>query len=182
MFRPRGGSVNNLRSKCGRDMRTLMSSQSTTFSKARPRTFQAIAWGGLITGVLDITAALVNWGVRGVGPVRILQGIASGILGQSSFDGGLKTAALGLACHFFIATTATAVYYAASRRLAFLTQQAVLAGALYGVTVYLFMNWIVLPLSAARATYSFNAVVVAVLIHIFFVGLPISLTVRHFSR
>jgi hypothetical protein len=35
--------------------------------------------------------------------MRLLQGIAAGVLGSRSFQGGLPTALLGLFCHFFIA-------------------------------------------------------------------------------
>ena len=117
-----------------------------------------------------------------MGPIRVLQSVAMGLLGRSSFDGCLKTAALGLALHFLIATTAAAIYYAASRKLAFLTAQAFAAGVLYGVTVYLIMYWIVLPLVGIHVPFSPSATAIAVTIHIFCVGLPISLTVRHFSK
>jgi hypothetical protein len=73
----------------------------------------AIGWGGWIAGILDITTAFI----RGRRPVRLLQGIASGLLGPQAFQGGWGTAVLGLALHFFIAFSAAAVYYAASRKL-----------------------------------------------------------------
>ncbi len=71
---------------------------------------------------LDITAAFVNSGLRGVRPIRILQAIASGLLGAGSYKGGFATATLGLVLHFVIAFGATAVYYAASRKLTFLVR------------------------------------------------------------
>ena len=45
----------------------------------------AIVWAGFLSGVLDITAAFVTWAPKGVTPVRILQGIASGLLGVKAF-------------------------------------------------------------------------------------------------
>ena len=60
------------------------------------------------------------------------------------------TAALGMLLHFFIATTAAAVYIAASSRLKLLVAQAVPCGLTFGVAVYFFMKEIVVPLSAAR--------------------------------
>jgi len=54
---------------------------------------------------------------------------------------------------------------------------------LNGVAVYFFMNRIVLPLSAvAKRPFSLKLMIVGVVIHIFCVGLPISLSVRRFSR
>jgi hypothetical protein len=67
--------------------------------------------------------------------------------------------------------------------MAFLTQQVLLAGVLYGVAVYLVMYWLVSPLSAVRrGPFSWNSTIVAVLTHIFCVGLPIALSVRRFSK
>src|SRR5258706_10539516 len=102
-----------------------------------PRTLTTILIGGLSAGVLDITSAFINSGLRGRSPVWVLQSVAGGLLGRNSFQGGLKTAALGLALHFFIATTWAAVYYAASLKLPLLTRQAFVCGPLYGIAVYL---------------------------------------------
>jgi hypothetical protein len=143
----------------------------------------AVLWAGFACGVLDITAALVVYGFFGAKPVRLLQGIASGLLGPSAFDGGLATALLGLVCHFVIAFGAAAVFFFASRSVGFLTEHAVVSGALYGVAVYFFMDQIIVPLSAAaKRPFSLRMMIVGVVIHIFCVGLPISLTVRRFSR
>ena len=140
-------------------------------------------WAGLLCGVLDITAALVVYGLLyRVKPGRILQGIASGLLGSNAFDGGAATALLGLLCHFVIAFGAAAVYLLASRGIPFLIQHAVIAGALYGLAVYFFMNLVVVPLSAAAPRpFSFKAMLIGIVIHIFCVGLPISLTIRRFA-
>ncbi len=108
--------------------------------------YHVILLAGLIAGVLDLTAALVTNGLRGLKPVRVLQAIASGLLGLDSYKGGLKTAALGVVLHFIIATAAAAIYYAASRKLKFLVRQAIVCGLLYGIAVYFFMNLVVLPL------------------------------------
>jgi len=148
-----------------------------------PNAMLAVLWAGLACGVLDITAALVVYGYLGAKPVPLLQGIASGLLGPKAFDGGLATALLGLLCHFVIAFGAATVFFVASRAIRFLIQNAVLSGVLYGVAVYFFMNRIVLPLSAAaKRPFSMKLMIVGVIIHIFCVGLPISLSVRRFSR
>lgn len=148
----------------------------------RSRALPAIALAGLIAGVLDITSAFVIAGIKGTGSVRMLQGIASGLLGRRSFDGGMATAGLGLGIHFLIAFIAAAVFYAASRKFSSLTQYAVVSGVLYGFAVYIFMYWVVVPLAFPTARHSMSRDVTAVIIHIFLIGLPISLVVRHFSN
>ncbi len=147
---------------------------------------KVILLGGLIAGTLDITAAFVSaWLRSGTTPFTVLQFVASGALGRSAFTGGYKTALAGLAFHFLIATTAAAVFYLASRKFSFLLKWPVPIGLLYGVLVYLFMNFVVLPRSAitpARVPPTLSARAIQALIIMFCVGLPIALIVRWFSK
>jgi uncharacterized membrane protein YagU involved in acid resistance len=161
-----------------------MSAESMALSLEKPQAYRAIMWGGLIAGTLDILAAFISSGLRGVSPTRVLQAIASGLLGADSFNGGFATAALGLVLHFFIATTATAIYYAASRKLKVLVERAIVCGLAYGLPVYLVMNLIVLPLSAVpfKPPHTLSAVATSALILMFCIGLPIALVVRRYSK
>ena len=159
-----------------------MSLPPTTLTSQNPNALLAILWGGLLCGVLDITAALVVYGYMGANPVRLLQGIAGGLLGPRTYGGGVATAVLGLFCHFLIAFSAASVFVAASRVAPFLVRYAVPCGALYGIAVYFFMNRIVVPLSAAaKFPFSFKMMVIGVVIHVFCVGLPIALAARRFA-
>src|SRR5947208_10292344 len=117
-------------------------------------TISAIAIAGLIAGILDITSAFVIAELKGTGSIRMLQGIASGLLGPSSFEGGMATAGLGLAIHFLIAFTAAAVFYVGSRQFSLLTRHAIASGVLYGIAVYVFTYWLVVPLVFAQAHHS----------------------------
>jgi len=148
----------------------------------RSRALPTIASAGLIAGVLDITSAFVIAEIKGTGSARMLQGIASGLLRQRSFEGGMATAGLGLAIHFLIAFTAAALFYAASRKFSSLTQHAVMSGLLYGIAVYIFMYWMVVPLAFPNARHSMSRDVTAVIIHIVLIGLPIALVVRRFPK
>ena len=146
----------------------------------RLSTGRALLYGTLAVGILDIIDAFVFFGLRsGVSPVRILQSIAAGLLGRASFSGGWRTAVLGLALHFFIAFVVVLVYLLASRRLPILTRDYIACGLAYGVLVYLVMNFVVLPLSAAGGGARPGVVVLnGVLIHMFGVGLPAALAAR----
>jgi hypothetical protein len=141
---------------------------------------------GLIAGILDLVAACVSaWLRTGTSPVRVAQFIASGILGPAAFTGGAASAALGIACHFLIATGAAAAFYFASRKLRFLIEWPVSMGLLYGVPVYLFTTQVVVPLSRVpppRVAPPLSARIIAALIIMFCVGLPIALVVRRFSK
>jgi hypothetical protein len=148
----------------------------------RARASRAIFWAGSVCGFMDITAAFFTWSFRGVSPFRILQAIASGLLGSGSFHGGWPTALLGAVCHFFIAFSAATVFYLASQKLLFLANHPVLSGIAYGIDVYLVMYWIVIPLSRLQpAPFSLSRSALAIVTHIFCVGLPISLLVHRFS-
>lgn len=163
-----------------------MAADSAVIAPPKSQAPRAIFWGGLIAGIMDITAASLTTLWFGRSPIQMLQGIASGLLGPSALEGGYGSAALGLGIHFLIATTATAVYYLVSRKLGFMVRQAVLCGVLYGVAVYLFMYAVVQPLAFHRGVLSSftsaTAVIRAVLVHITCVGLPIALVVRRFSK
>jgi hypothetical protein len=154
-----------------------MMSEAVANMSCKP--WKVIVQAGLICGVLDITTAFIVYGGMGVRPVRLLQGIASGLIGlPRAAAGGLDTALLGLVCQFVIATTAAAVFFVASRRLEFLVRHPLVAGLLYGPAVYFFMQYVVLPLSAyRRGPFSLRLTVIGIVIHIFCVGLPIALTV-----
>ena len=142
---------------------------------------RTIFYAGAIAGTLDITAACVQWGLHGITPVLVFKGIAAGLLGKGAFRGGASIALLGLALHFLIALGAATVFYLASRKLSFLLRQPVLAGILYGICVYLFMYFLVIPLSRTSTRYSPDLIAIAILIHIFCIGLPISLITHRLS-
>jgi hypothetical protein len=147
-------------------------------------TSKAILWGGLICGIMDMTAACIFYGVlRGNQPIRIMQSVATGVLGAAAYDGDVATAALGLFLHFVIAFGAATVFYFASRKLPVMTRYAIICGLLYGIAVYFFMQLIVVPLSAFPHKGAFTLVGLAtgITIHMFCVGLPISLATRKFA-
>jgi hypothetical protein len=150
-----------------------------------PKPVKTIFWGGLIAGTLDLTGACVaSWLRASVTPMRVMQSVASGLLGQASYEGGARTAVLGVVLHYFIATTWTTIFYLASRKLRWLIEQPVTWGLVYGVIVYAFMNFVVLPLSAfpQRTPPRFSGRIIGLLIIMFCIGLPISLIVRRFSK
>ena len=139
----------------------------------KPRAWTAVLLGGLAAGVGDSVLALVLYPVS---LLRIYQSVAAGLLGRDAYQGGLATAALGMFLHFFIATTAAFVYVAASSRLELLRRQPVPCGLVFGAAVYFFMNFVVVPLSRARAGgFAWKPMVG----HALLLGLPIALIARY---
>lgn len=101
--------------------------------------------------MLDITAACVqSWIEAGRTPAQVLRGVASALWGRAAADAGAGMAAIGLAMHFTVALTATLVFHALSRRIAFLrTAPLWLVGPLYGAIVFCAMNYGTLPACGA---------------------------------
>lgn len=147
------------------------------------RPFLAILWGGLLAGIFDITQAFIGFGFLGAKPFRILQHIAGGVFGARSMQMGWTSAALGLVFHFTIAFTAALVYFLASRLLRVMVEHAVICGLIYGELVFLFMYFVVLPLTPLGPAH-FNTVtyITGPIGHTVLVGLPIALCTRRFAR
>jgi uncharacterized membrane protein YagU involved in acid resistance len=147
--------------------------------------FLAIFWGGLACGVLDITQACVGYGIQNhLPPQRIFQSVASGLLGPKAFQGGTKTAALGLFLHFLIAFIWAVIYFVASRWILFLTQRPVIAGLLFGELVWVMMNCVVVPLSAIHRWPPRTdpaSIITGPILHPVLVGLPIAVVVSRWA-
>ena len=161
-----------------------MASATLPAAPARLKPSQAILFGTLTVGILDIADVFIFFGIRnGVRPARILQAIAAGLIGrEAAIGGGLATAALGAVLHFFIAFLIVSIYYLASTRVRALTRRPLLSGALYGILAYVVMNFVVIPASAAGNWPPMVAptpvLINGLLIHIFGVGIPSALFAR----
>lgn len=143
----------------------------------KPNTMLAIAVGGLTAGTLDLLQAciLFGWDIPLV--------IAAGLLGRQAIHGGAGTYVLGVLLHYFIACSAAATYYAASRNLPFLIEYPLICGLFFGAAVEEVMNLVVLPLSAlrARGPYELHDLLLGLGVHMVVIGLPIAFSVRRFA-
>jgi hypothetical protein len=137
--------------------------------------------GGIIAGTLDILYAWLFWNIKaGVSMVRILQSVAAGLLGPASREGGVPTALLGLAAHYFIALSMAATYFYVAGRVPALRQRPIVLGAAYGLLLYGIMNYVVVPLSRAGGGGAKDPLWVglSILVHMFLIGVPIALATR----
>ena len=148
------------------------------------RIITAVLVGGGIAATFDIVYAIHGNGQFGRSPLWVLQSVASGWLGADAFTSGVPGGLLRLASHYGILLVAAAIYFAVSRRLLILQSQALACGALFGVLVYLFMNFVVLPLSAFPYTLSYTPLrlLEGFASHAVFVGIPIALAIRWPAR
>lgn len=117
-----------------------------------------ILLGGLAAGVLDILYAFVVYGPLSykMSPVDVLHSVAAGWMGRDAANaGGEATALIGLATHFFIATMFAAVFVSTAVRMPSIAARPVVSGTVYGLGLYVLMNYVVVPLSAAHASQHF---------------------------
>ena len=145
------------------------------------RPLVGVLLGGGIAATLDLVYAILR---NGKGVLWTLQVVASGWLGPDSFESGWPGGILGVVSHYSTLFIAAAIYYVASRSVPALRSQAWACGALFGVMVYLFMNFVVLPLSAFpyQLTYPPMRLLEGFASHAVFVGIPIALAIRMTNR
>ena len=155
--------------------------------------WKAILYAGALVGVLDIPAACIQvYIASGMIPIRLLQGVAGGLLGRGSYNGGFATAALGLLMHFTMALIVATIFYALSRRVFSLPKKllgVVIVGLLYGAAVFAVNNFGTAPLlSWVRSLYLHTPVLFKppmgwsqLVIHLFCVGLPIALVMHRYA-
>jgi len=149
---------------------------------------KAILAGGLIGGAVDISYAIGFSWIRSNGqvtPARVLQSVASGLLGPSAFNGGVPVAILGCGLHFAMALVIATIYVYAARTLTDLIRRPVFYGAIYGLVVYSVMNALVVPLSLVPARTAPRPTILIIselLVHMIGVGVTIALAARRYSR
>ena len=155
-----------------------MTTNSASSPSRKSNALLAIGVGGGIAGTIDLLQACILFGWD------IPLAIAGGLLGKQAFEGGAGTYVLGVLLHFSIAFSAAAIYYVASRRLAFLIDYPLVCGLFFGGAVQEVMNLVVLPLSAlhARGPYTLHDLILGLVVHMVVIGLPISFSVRRFAK
>lgn len=150
---------------------------ASSLPAAGPGLGRAILVATLLAGTLDILDAVITSLITGRGPVRMLQTIASAILGKPALQGGASTALIGLAIHFAIMAVMVTVFVLAAERLEPLSRQPILWGAIYGLALYGVMTWAVVPLRWPEAFGRLSLIQTAnqVFAHSLLVGVPIAL-------
>jgi uncharacterized membrane protein YagU involved in acid resistance len=118
----------------------------------------------------DLIFACAYWNqLYGVPPTRLLQNIASGLIGKRAFLGGMRAAQLGMLLQYAMVSIMVATYYAISSRFHALRQRPWFYGLLYGAVLYVTMNYIVLPLSAApKSPFVPSWIVCSIVVHLLF--------------
>lgn len=138
---------------------------------------------GLLAATLDLSFAFTFYGLHGATPSGILTYIASALIGPVAKTLGGWSVVLGGVLHYFIALCAAFVYLLASRRFEPLIRHPLRYGAAFGVAMYVFMNFAVIPLSRLHFHLPpLPAVIGELCSHIFLFGMVIAVGVARGSK
>jgi uncharacterized membrane protein YagU involved in acid resistance len=142
-------------------------------------TARAGIWAGLVSGGVVLAPVLTLQLSRGVGVVPEMQLAASSVIGISAYEGTVGFV-LGTLLHFFVSIVPAITYALIIRCLPALNRWAWVGGPVLGLLVFLVMGFIVLPRTAFITPPSVTPMppLPALLIHMFGLGLPISLVIR----
>lgn len=145
---------------------------------------KAALWGGLIAATADMSYALIHYHFAADVPfLRVPQSIAAGLVGRdASFGGGVQTALLGTVLHYFILIVASGIYAAVATKARALVRQPWVCGIAFGLAVFAFMHFVVIPLSAVAPGKlpQGQFLVGELLSHVFGVGVPIAFMARRY--
>ncbi len=105
-----------------------------------------VSVAGFIVGSLDIIAAFIDaWFSFRLTPGEILNSIAGAAIGHENAKGGFQMLLLGLLIHFFIAYSFTFLFYLCYPGLRSFFKNNIVIGVLYGLFIWAFMRFIILP-------------------------------------
>ena len=136
---------------------------------------RTIAFATFVAGTLDITMAAIDATVKGGKTSGMLRSVASGPF-PGAGDWGAEGAALGLLVHFAIMAVMAAAFVLAYKNNGRIREHPLVAGAIYGVGLWLVMYGLVIPLRFGAPFPSPDAVEIAkqLFAHVALVGVPIA--------
>jgi hypothetical protein len=99
---------------------------------------------------------------------------------MAAFEGGIATALLGVFFHLIISFAIAGVFILSAGRIPLLRRYAIAGSLLYGLGVFIVMNMIVTPLSAAPPLPAPTVpwLIEAIIEHVLIVGLPLGIRVQ----
>lgn len=138
---------------------------------------------GLMVATLDILAAFIQfYSKTQKSPIVVLNFIASGVFGKEAFSGGSEMAVIGLLFHYIIAIGFTFIFFVLYPNLKKVIKNKIVLGSIYGLFIWLVMQFIVLPLSQTSSLkLSVQGSITAILILIVCIGIPLAWLAQRYS-
>jgi len=158
-----------------------MATASSLSLTTRNALLRPIALGGMFIFISQLIHSWIVPSLIQKNPfIVVLQYIASGVLGNAAFEGGIATALLGVLIHFIISVVIAGVFILSAGRIPLLRRYAIAGALLYGFGAFIVMNLIVVPLSAAPPVPAPTMpwLIEDIIEHILVIGLPLGILVR----
>ena len=149
--------------------------------------FVAVLVTALVVAVIDGADAVIFTVARGGSGERVFQFIASVVIGKEAYQMAPWSTILGILMHCSIALILTATYFALAGAIGKVTKNWFLAGFLYGLGTWIFINQFLFVVVGIKSSYTalpaWPGLLNGVLAHVFLVGIPIAFfAARHRAR
>lgn len=152
---------------------------------SRNTILRSIVLGGMFIFIIQLIHSwIVTTLIQKTPFILVWQYIASGALGSmAAFEGGIATALLGVFFHLLISFVIAGVFFLSAERIPLLRRYAIAGSLLYGLGVFIVMNMIVTPLSAAPPlpAPTLPWLIEAIIEHVLAIGLPLGILVQRNS-
>jgi hypothetical protein len=157
-----------------------MSANAVAYSASSRDLLSRLVRAGLLTGVIDGTfSSVLSVAAYGSTVSRLFQGVASVLLGSEAFNGGTRTAVVGVLMHFGVAFGWSAVFLFLVLRWPWI--RSLLASpygvakvaSMYGPFVWMMMSLAIIPILVHRPPTVGFRWWVQLVGHFPFVGIPI---------
>jgi hypothetical protein len=161
-----------------------MSTIASTSPSNRNSLLRLSVIGGLLIGILHlvIQAWIVFILILKLAPSFMIgaQYVASGVMGDAAYTGGFATALLGVILEVLMTIIIAGVFIFSADRIPLLRRYIIPGSLLYGFGVFIVMNFVVLPLSAAAVSPPppMWLLIEIILEHMLLIGLPLGLLVQ----
>ena len=161
-----------------------MSAITSTSPSNRNSLLRLSVISGLVIGILHlvIQAWIVFILIAKLAPSFMIgaQYIASGVMGDAAYTGGFATALLGVILEVLMTIIIAGIFIFSANRIPLLRRYIIPGSLLYGFGVFIVMNFVVLPLSAATVSPlpPMWLLIEIVLEHMLLIGLPLGILVQ----
>ena len=148
-----------------------------TTTKPARSLLSAILFTGLLAGLLDGLAAIIQYTINGgKEPARIFKYIASAVFGkEKAYNSGNSMVVWGVLFHLGIAMLFTAFFFLIYPKIRGLATNRVITAIVYGLFVWAIMNLLVVPMSQIHpAPFVLKKAAIAAGILIVCIGIPVS--------
>jgi hypothetical protein len=148
------------------------------------RSFPWLLLGGYTVATLDMLCAIAYWAPHGVTAERVLQSIATWVLGHAAVTGGAATALLGAFIYGHLMWGVVRLYHSLARRNPVLLQRPILCGSIYGGIAYFGIFAVLAPLLTGKPLGLGDPawVLTCIVVFMTLVGIPCALFSRMAAR